>query len=185
MKTEFYDCRTTSQKYFGSLRLIDFVSQAFSKNRVLQQNRYWTTCTSTYMIRLKSSMRNKMAIWTDWCCCQDKVPQSKPVHTTIQFPDACSSLQQVTTTTRVEESLNHLTGHYWYFLTIYFHSVNFENKRNVNNSLMMNKFFHKLKKITLQLLVEILVSKPYCNHQLQKGQLKVTSTTGCKNGNQW
>ena len=91
MKTEFYDCRTTSQKYFGSLRLIDFVSQAFSKNRVLQQNRYWTTCTSTYMIQLKSSMRNKMAIWTDWCCCQDKVPQSKPVHTTIQFPDACSS----------------------------------------------------------------------------------------------
>ena len=31
IKTEFYDCRTTSQKYLGSLRLMDFVSQAFSK----------------------------------------------------------------------------------------------------------------------------------------------------------
>ena len=62
IKTEFYDCRTTSQKYFGSLRLMDFVSQAFSKNRVLQQNHYSTTYTSTYMIQLKSSMRSKMAI---------------------------------------------------------------------------------------------------------------------------
>ena len=140
-----------------------------------------------------SCMAEELAIWTTqkWLLNRlvlSKIPRAKQnslVHTTIQFPDACSSLQQVTTTTRVEESLNHLTGHYWYFLTIYFHSVNFENKRNVNNSLMMNKFFHKLKKITLQLLVEILVSKPYCNHQLQKGQLKVTSTTGCKNGSQW
>ena len=39
MKTEFYDCRTTSQKYFGSLRLMDFVSQAFSKNLVFQQKK--------------------------------------------------------------------------------------------------------------------------------------------------
>ena len=43
MKTEFYDCRTTSKKYLGSLRLMDFVSQAFGKNCVLQQNRYSTT----------------------------------------------------------------------------------------------------------------------------------------------
>ena len=41
-----------------------------------------------------------------------------------------------------------------------------------------------LKKI-LQLLVEKLESKPNCNHRLQKRQPKVTSTTGCKNSNQW
>ena len=96
MKTEFYDCKTTSQKYLGSLHLMDFVSQVFSKNRVLQQKKMLFDYIHKYIhdtIEVINEEQNdnlKRLVLLP--------RQSKPVHTTIQFPDACSSPWTTATT---------------------------------------------------------------------------------------